>query len=121
VVSEDVVAWGGGDALVDGDLLGGRVVGYGHISDAGLQVLDAVGGVAGVPCYEEWGGAVGDAVLDEGVSESFDEAALASSAVADAQKGLGVDGVAETAIVEGGGVDGDGDGRGCESCCESCE
>lgn len=67
VVSEGVVAGGQGDALADGDVFRRRRVGDADVDVARGEVLDGVGGVAGVPGYFERGGAAGDGVSDEGI------------------------------------------------------
>lgn len=59
-----------GDTLLDGDLLSSRGIGDANIDGVVLEVVDGLGGVALVPGDFEWGGAVLDAGLDEGICES---------------------------------------------------
>ena len=71
MIAESVVDLLGRDALVHGDLLGGWAVRDADIEEASLEVLDAVGGVAGVPGYLEWILSVVNGVLDEGIGECY--------------------------------------------------
>lgn len=77
MVAEGVVAGRGGDALRDGDLFGGGVIGDADVDGVGGKVVDADGGVALVPGYAERGVAVGDQVVDECVGEGWGEEGLA--------------------------------------------
>ncbi len=71
MVPEGIVTGRKGDALVNGNLLCGRVVGDANVDEARLEILDAVGGVASIPGDSEGLGAVGDGVLDVRIRESY--------------------------------------------------
>jgi hypothetical protein len=77
VVAEGVVAGGGGDALGDGYLFGGGVIGNADVDGVAGKVVDTDGGVALVPGYAEGGGAVADLVDDECVGEGWAQGGLA--------------------------------------------
>lgn len=71
MVPEGIVARRNGDALVNGNLLRGRVVSDANVDEARLEILDAVGGVAGVPGNSEGLGAIGDGIFDVRICESY--------------------------------------------------
>lgn len=109
-----------GDALLDGDGLGGGMVGDAEVGRPLGEVVEGACGVGFQPGDGE-GRAAGFAGLgvNEGVGEGFDEAGLAGAAGGDAELERGV-GVFEGAVVglfgldmgwvlwAGGGVDVDG-------------
>lgn len=69
VVAEGVVGGELSGALFNGDSFGGRRVGDANVDLAGFKVLDGVGRITGDPGDGEGVGAVGDAIVDEGVGE----------------------------------------------------
>jgi hypothetical protein len=69
VISESIVAGRSGDALINGNFLCCRAIGNANINEARFKILDAVSGVARVPCYSKGLGATGDGILDVCVCE----------------------------------------------------
>lgn len=71
MVTEDIVCWRAGNALVDGDLFSYGAIGDRNIEKARLEVFDGVGRIQSVPSDLERGRPIVDPLTDEGVGKRW--------------------------------------------------